>query len=132
MSWSRGRGVLLLLVIGSMALCGLVLGAALQAGTDKSAGAAAEESNIVWVVKDKKQRYSALFRHDSHAAAGIQCEGCHDKIFKKETGAKFSMKDVFDGKACGVCHNKAPAADVKGSFQPLKNCTRCHSVLMGG
>lgn len=134
MNGSRRRVLPLLMVIVLLPAA-LVLSAALRASGPTAAQGGSDDtetSNIVWVVKDKKQRFSALFRHDTHATAGIPCAGCHDKIFKKETGQKFSMKDVTDGKFCGVCHQKSPAAGVKGSFAPVKNCTRCHSVLLNG
>src|SRR5262245_53669531 len=115
---------------------GLSLTAALQAGDDDKQTAApgddeTEASNIVYVVKDKKQRYSALFRHDTHAAAGVSCNDCHDKIYQKDVGgAKFKMNEITAGKSCGMCHHKEPAAGMKAAFAPLKNCKKCHSVLL--
>lgn len=117
---------------------GLSLTAALQAGDDEEQTAAptddeTEISNIVYVVKAKTQRYSAIFRHETHAAAGVSCNDCHDKLYKKDVGgAKFKMTDINEGKSCGVCHHKQPAAGVKAAFAPLKNCRKCHSVLVSG
>ncbi|GBE07322.1 hypothetical protein BMS3Bbin11_01806 [bacterium BMS3Bbin11] len=61
-----------------------------------------------------------LFPHDKHTA-WLDCNNCHDKIFKKKTGAtKFGMFDILSGRFCGRCHGAV-------AF-PLTECKRCHSV----
>ena len=51
----------------------------------------------------------------------LDCENCHDKIFKSKIGATpVTMKAILEGEYCGVCHGAV-------SF-PLTECNRCHSV----
>jgi c(7)-type cytochrome triheme protein len=134
MQQGLGRGVLTVIAVALLAALALAFfptrRAEGQTQADPQAEEETESSTIVYVVKDKKQRYSVLFRHDTHATAGVACADCHDKLYKKELGGKFAMKDINDGKSCGVCHNKQPAAGVKGAFAPLKNCKRCHTALI--
>jgi c(7)-type cytochrome triheme protein len=137
MQQGLGRGVVTVVAVALLGLLAFAFFPVRHAeGQTKPAAAQSdddtESSTIVYVVKDKKQRYSVLFRHDTHATAGVACGDCHDKLFKKELGTKFSMNDINAGKSCGVCHNKAPAANVKGAFAPVKNCKKCHTALIAG
>lgn len=93
--------------------------------------------NIVFHVLDKKQKYSVLYTHEKHLAAGCKCEECHGanekdpaKIFQKQIGAnKFRMKDINQGQFCGKCHTASPGAEVKhAAFPPKSNCSKCHNV----
>jgi len=85
--------------------------------------------DIVFQVVSRIQPRSVLYSHEAHLAAGLKCENCHEKIFKKEFGKNhFKMKDINKGKACGVCHQAEPPEDVKGAFAPKDNCNRCHTV----
>jgi c(7)-type cytochrome triheme protein len=134
MQQGPGRGVLALFVVALLGTVGLAFFPTRHAEGQTTPAADADDeteaSTIVYVVKDKKQRYSVLFRHDTHATAGVACADCHDKLFKKELGGKFAMKDINEGKACGTCHTKQPASGVKGAFAPLKNCKKCHTALI--
>ncbi|MDD2851870.1 MAG: cytochrome c3 family protein [Desulfuromonadaceae bacterium] len=61
-----------------------------------------------------------IFSHKKHTVWN-GCELCHPDIFvgiKKGT-TKFSMVDIFEGKYCGVCHDKV-------AF-PQSDCARCHN-----
>ena len=61
-----------------------------------------------------------IFSHKKHTVWN-GCEVCHPDIFvgiKKGT-TKYTMVDLFEGKYCGVCHDKV-------AF-PQTDCTRCHS-----
>ena len=61
-----------------------------------------------------------LFPHRQHTM-WLDCENCHDKIFKSKAGATpITMTKILEGKYCGVCHGAV-------SF-PLTECNRCHSV----
>lgn len=61
-----------------------------------------------------------LFPHKSHTQ-WLDCENCHDKLFKRERGATpVTMKKILQGEYCGVCHGAV-------AF-PLTECNRCHSV----
>ncbi|HXX58976.1 MAG TPA: c(7)-type cytochrome triheme domain-containing protein [Thermodesulfovibrionales bacterium] len=60
-----------------------------------------------------------IFSHKKHTVWN-GCELCHPEIFvgvKKGT-SQYSMKEIFEGKYCGVCH-------VSVAF-PLIDCQRCH------
>lgn len=60
------------------------------------------------------------FPHREHTL-WLDCENCHEKIFKYKTGAtKMSMLAILNGQFCGQCHGAV-------SF-PLTECKRCHSV----
>jgi len=87
---------------------------------------------VFQVVGSRMQKYSVLYRHDVHLAAGIKCEECHEKTFKKKlNGNQFKMADINRGQFCGTCHNAAPAADVlHKSFAPKNNCTKCHTLKL--
>jgi len=62
-----------------------------------------------------------LFPHRQHTE-WLACKNCHPAIFVKKKGANnIKMRDVLEGKFCGVCHGKI-------AFAPTKNCMRCHSV----
>ena len=61
-----------------------------------------------------------IFSHKKHTVWN-GCEVCHPEIFigiKKGT-TKYSMIEIFDGKYCGVCHDKV-------AF-PQMGCQRCHT-----
>ena len=140
----------------ALAMLALVAAAAVvllrPAATAQPGGAPAEEApqgkeppapgdkeehggDIVFHVVSKTQKYSVLYSHERHLAAGCKCDDCHSedakkRIFEKKLGAnKFRMKDVNEGWFCGACHTAKPAAEIAhGSFAPKGNCTKCHSV----
>lgn len=61
-----------------------------------------------------------IFSHRKHTVWN-GCELCHPDIFigiKKGT-SKYTMVELFEGKYCGVCHDKV-------AF-PQTDCQRCHS-----
>lgn len=130
-------GALLLVAVLAAAFATLRPAAAAPPGLGAAqAVPAAEEEehggDILFRVTSRTQKYSVLYSHESHVAAGIACDECHEKVFKKKLDAnKFKMADVNKGLFCGACHNDAPAADVKHpAFAPKKNCKRCHDVLV--
>ena len=60
------------------------------------------------------------FPHKQHTQ-WLDCENCHEKIFKSEAGATpITMGKILEGEYCGVCHGAV-------AF-PLTECNRCHSV----
>ncbi|ORJ62964.1 c(7)-type cytochrome triheme domain-containing protein [Geothermobacter hydrogeniphilus] len=60
-----------------------------------------------------------IFSHRKHAVWN-GCETCHPEIFPIRKGAKpYSMQDIFDGRFCGVCHDKVAFPNI--------DCQRCHS-----
>lgn len=63
----------------------------------------------------------AVFRHWTHRQR-YRCSVCHEKIFISKQGAnKTTMKEMEEGKYCGVCHNKKEAFNIE-----FANCTLCH------
>jgi len=62
-----------------------------------------------------------IFSHNKHTVWS-GCELCHPEIFMgiKKGTTKYSMVDLFEGKYCGVCHDKV-------AF-PQTDCQRCHST----
>lgn len=66
------------------------------------------------------------FSHYTHMemdSIGKNCPTCHNDVFHIVTKKNpvFTMKQMEDGKACGVCHNGKMAFSVKG------DCTTCHA-----
>jgi c(7)-type cytochrome triheme protein len=61
-----------------------------------------------------------IFSHTKHTVWN-GCELCHPDIFVgiKKGATKYSMIELFDGKYCGVCHDKV-------AF-PQTDCKRCHA-----
>lgn len=60
------------------------------------------------------------FPHKPHTE-WLDCENCHDSIFKKKVGANpINMFAILSGEYCGRCHGAV-------AF-PLTECNRCHSV----
>jgi c(7)-type cytochrome triheme protein len=61
-----------------------------------------------------------IFSHRKHTVWN-GCELCHPDIFigVKKGATKYSMIDLFEGKYCGVCHDKV-------AF-PQTDCHRCHT-----
>lgn len=73
------------------------------------------------VFSDTGAMPNVLFSHKSHTE-WLACKNCHPAIFKEKKGSSdILMKDVLQGKFCGLCHGKI-------AFAPTKNCMRCHSV----
>ena len=74
---------------------------------------------------------SVLFSHKSHAAMGLDCNACHEKIFQMEALSAqnkpdFTMKGLYDKKYCGTCHAKDGMA-----FASDTQCARCHIGTKG-
>ena len=61
-----------------------------------------------------------IFSHAKHTVWN-GCEVCHPEIFLgvKKGATQYSMIDLFQGKYCGVCHDRV-------AF-PQTDCQRCHS-----
>ena len=58
-----------------------------------------------------------------HQKAVASCKDCHKEgLFPKmkQGSVKITMKEIYAGKLCGVCHNGKKAFEAKG------NCARCH------
>jgi len=61
-----------------------------------------------------------IFSHKKHTVWN-GCELCHPDIFigVKKGSSTYSMVEIFEGKYCGVCHDKV-------AF-PQMSCQRCHT-----
>jgi len=77
----------------------------------------------------KSKNGDVVFSHVYHVKVKKQhCSYCHPRIFKKKFGAdKFTMRDIWEGKYCGACHNGTRAFSAKDP----KNCSRCHKQQSG-
>lgn len=63
-----------------------------------------------------------VFSHSKHVA-WTGCGMCHPEPYALESGkTKITMKEITDGKFCGVCHGKV-------AF-PLSDCSNCHTKPM--
>lgn len=79
------------------------------------------------VVLDSKKESMAkagvgpvVFPHWFHRIR-FKCKVCHEDIFVMQRGANnVSMKEIVQGRSCGVCHNGIVA------WEPLY-CERCHA-----
>ena len=71
------------------------------------------------------------FSHKVHTmGAGLECDSCHDDLFKMEAGVAeqnddFTMASLYDGNYCGACH------DGDMAFASNKRCTACHIGVKG-
>lgn len=74
---------------------------------------------------------TVVFGHKEHVDMGLDCSSCHDREFEMRVGAaeehpeKFTMKAIYAGKYCGVCHNGSDA------FAANTRCTTCHIGVKG-
>lgn len=60
-----------------------------------------------------------IFSHKKHAVWS-GCELCHPDIFGvKKGGTVYNMEEIFNGKYCGVCHDKVAFPNI--------DCQRCHT-----
>lgn len=72
------------------------------------------------VLNEAGSQPGVMFPHKPHTV-WLDCENCHDKIFKEKTGeTPITMEKILQGEYCGVCHG--------GVSFPLTECNRCHTV----
>ncbi|ADU97292.1 cytochrome c3 family protein [Thermovibrio ammonificans] len=72
----------------------------------------------------KTKNGDVVFSHVYHVKVKkMHCSYCHPRLFKKRFGADhFTMRDIWQGKYCGACHNGKTAF----SARDPRNCSRCH------
>ncbi len=73
---------------------------------------------------------AVIFKHSIHnKAIGISCEECHPEPFNVKVDYRerndFNMKEMSEGKYCGLCHNG------KRAFSVQSRCTACHIGVIG-
>ena len=73
--------------------------------------------NITYQVK---QTGPVLFSHTKHLKE-MQCNSCHNALYKTGPNKQFSMAEMEKGKSCGACH------DAKEAFA-VSECDKCHPV----
>jgi c(7)-type cytochrome triheme protein len=73
---------------------------------------------------DGKGAGKVVFDGKIHADKGNKCADCHQSgLFKMKKGADLiTMKDINEGKFCGVCHNGTKTFNAKDAA----NCVKCH------
>ena len=75
--------------------------------------------NLDVVFRNTRSMPTVTFSHTVHTE-WLSCSNCHDELFKRKTGtSNIRMTEIFEGKACGVCHGKV-------AFPP-DQCFRCHN-----
>lgn len=86
----------------------------------------AEYGDVVLNKKSEKEGMRpVVFPHWFHRLR-FSCKVCHYELgFKMRAGANIvTMKDIINGKFCGLCHNGEIAWNTE-------NCDLCHSGLPG-
>lgn len=74
--------------------------------------------NLNVTLRDTRSMPTVTFSHAVHTEL-LACSNCHDALFKPKAGAnEIRMIEIFNGKACGVCHGTV-------AFPP-DQCFRCH------
>lgn len=73
---------------------------------------------------------AVIFDHFTHTELGMNCEECHNGIFKMsiaetEASSDFTMQSLYEGKYCGACHNGEIA------FPSSARCNVCHIGVKG-
>lgn len=64
--------------------------------------------------------HDAMFSHKLHTKL-LNCDSCHSGIFIGGAASRrYTMKDMEQGRSCGVCHEDKTVFGVTG------NCDRCH------
>ena len=82
---------------------------------------------MVWTKPVK----AVVFHHNVHVEEyGLECGSCHDEAFAMKAGvaessADFTMKSLYEGKYCGVCH------DGETAFASNTLCNTCHIGVKG-
>ena len=103
---------------GSLKLVDNVDGVSLKKSSMKVEGDFALKSKVAGMP-------DIIFSHTKHTVWN-GCELCHPEIFVgiKKGASKYTMIELFDGKYCGVCHDKV-------AF-PQTDCKRCHAKPVAG
>ena len=82
-------------------------------------GSVVVEGNAAGVKTDDFPR--AVFPHWVHRSR-YQCKACHMDVFEPRAGAnRITMKDISEGRRCGICHNGQAAFPAQFGY-----CERCH------
>ncbi len=103
----------------------LILTAHFLPGVAATASAVAVDESILY--RDTQDYPPVVFSHQAHKQAGVDCKGCHPKVFRighqlADKGNAMTMLSLLQGKFCGACHNGRNAfkAGDKGT------CHKCH------
>lgn len=77
---------------------------------------------------DKAKMGAVKFPHKVHAEKAGSCDVCHGgetPVFNKEK-TELKMKDMYDGKSCGTCHDGKKKIGDKVVFAAKGACAKCH------
>lgn len=77
---------------------------------------------------DKAKNGNVAFPHKVHAEKAGKCDVCHGgetPLFPKEK-TELKMKDMYEGKSCGHCHDGKKKVEDKVIFAAKGACTKCH------
>ncbi|KAF0144239.1 MAG: hypothetical protein FD156_2055 [Nitrospirae bacterium] len=73
------------------------------------------------VISFKKTSMPSRFNHEAHSKK-VSCKECHPRVFLMKAGsAQITMKDIYSGAYCGVCHNGQKAF-------ASSECNKCHDM----
>ncbi|MCM2304559.1 MAG: hypothetical protein NDJ72_07635 [Elusimicrobia bacterium] len=78
---------------------------------------------------DKAKNGNVKFPHKAHADMLGKCDDCHggDKpLFAKQKTEGMKMKDMYEGKGCGACHDGKKKQGDKVIFAAKGGCMKCH------
>jgi c(7)-type cytochrome triheme protein len=67
-----------------------------------------------------KETGPLVFSHTRHLKT-MQCNSCHNRLFKAGPNPRVKMAEMEKGKSCGACHNG------KAAFK-VGECIKCHPV----
>lgn len=82
-----------------------------------------------FIVYDKAKNGAVKFPHKAHADMLGKCDDCHGgetPLFAKEKSEGMKMKDMYEGKGCGSCHDGKKKQGDKVIFAAKGGCMKCH------
>ncbi|MBI2387218.1 MAG: hypothetical protein HYV14_14595 [Elusimicrobia bacterium] len=122
-------------------ICGALAAAFAYAGTakaeDKKAPAAEAKVEAKddakeapeFINYDKAKMGAVKFQHKAHADMLGSCDACHggkEPLFAQKKSDELKMKDMYEGKTCGKCHDGKFKHGDKVVFAAKGSCMKCH------
>ncbi len=93
-----------------------------RSGLDESAADQAVLPLDIVLNNSGSPAFKAIFSHKAHTR-WLGCNNCHAGVFQMKRGANpITMKKIYEGEYCGVCHGKV-------AFAVETSCPRCHTAL---
>lgn len=78
---------------------------------------------------DKAKMGAVKFPHKVHAETLGNCDACHggkEPLFAQKKSEGLKMKDMYEGKSCGHCHDGKFKHGDKVVFAAKGGCMKCH------